>query len=217
MRLVDLTQPLRSGMPVYPGDPEVAVGPASDVAADGVAVSYLRLGSHTGTHLDAPAHVIAGGRTVDRIPLDRLCGPARVLRIEAGPGERIGIADLPALPRRLPRIVCVASGWDRAFGQETALRHPHLGLECAEELWARGARVLAVDTMSPDASWPPGASDLPVHRFWLGGDGVIVENLTRLTELPETAEVCFLPLLIAGGDGAPVRAFARAAPVRQQR
>ena len=63
-RLVDLSHPIRDGMPVYPGDPEVSIGPALTVDADGVDVARIRMGSHTGTHIDAPSHTVRGGRTM---------------------------------------------------------------------------------------------------------------------------------------------------------
>lgn len=228
MPLVDLSHPLTTGMPVYPGDPEVTFAPALTVAADGVAVERLDLGSHSGTHLDAPAHSIPGGRTVDRIPLELLWGPARVLRAVApAAGGLLGIADvaesggasgasgsdasadalLSALPDALPGIVCVATGWDAHFGGPLAERHPAVSLALAEALWARGARVLAVDTLSPDLT--VGGSGMPVHEFWLGNDGVIVENLTGLDAVPDEFELSLLPLRLAGIDGSPVRAVAR--------
>ncbi|MBK0419675.1 cyclase family protein [Leucobacter sp. CSA1] len=212
MTLVDLSRPVTSGMPVYPGDPEVRIDEALDIETDGVAVASLRMGSHTGTHLDAPSHSIAGGRTVDRIPLDLLCGEARVLRASSvGPGEGIVADHLDApLPAELPRIVLLGTGWDRAFGTPEALQHPHLAVEFARRLWDRGARVLGVDTFSPDPT-DPAATAMPVHEFWLGGDGVIVENLTGLLALPDRVEAALLPLRLAGVDGSPVRAVARIA------
>ncbi len=194
-------------MPVYPGDPEVSFAPELTIAADGVAVERLELGSHAGTHLDAPAHAVPGGRTVDQIPLERLWGPARLLRVSApSAGGSIGIAELD-LPAALPGIVCVATGWDAHFGTPRAEQHPALALELAAALWARGARVLAVDTLSPDAT--VGGGGMPVHDFWLGNDGVIVENLTGLGRVPEAFELAILPLRLAGIDGSPVRAVAR--------
>ena len=243
MRLVDLSHPLVSGMPVYPGDPEVTVEPALTVASDGVAVARLDLGSHAGTHLDAPAHSIIGGATVDEIPLELLTGEAVVLRVgpeHARPGEVFGIDRIAGgVPDRLPRIVLIAAGWDAHFGTEQGLRHPSLAPELAELLWERGARVLGVDVLSPDATdgaAPAGGSvgaggasaadteelgaapaGMPVHEFWLGRGGVIVENLTRLTELPATVQVSLLPLRIAGGDGSPIRAIAWVDEGREER
>ena len=207
MRFVDLSHPLATGMPVYPGDPAVTIAPAPTVAADGVAVARLDLGSHAGTHLDAPVHVIPGGRTVEEIPLARLWGEAFVARIDAAvPDTAIVAADASTLPTALPQIVCIDTGWDVHFGTDAALAHPYLALELAELLWERGARVLCVDTLSPDAM---GKESLPVHQFWLGNDGVIVENLRGLSEIPDSVELSVLPLRLDGIDGSPVRAVAR--------
>ncbi len=207
MHTVDLSQPIAAGMPVYPGDPEVTIAPALTVDADGVAVSRLDLGSHAGTHIDAPAHVRADGGPVDAIPLEWLWGEARVLRVAApGPECLVGPADLD-LPSALPRIVCIATGWDEHFGTETALAHPALSRDLAAALWDRGARVLGVDTLSPDPTG--GDAGMPVHELWLGRGGAIIENLAGLAHVPDVVELSVLPLRLLGIDGSPVRAVAR--------
>ena len=221
MRIVDLSHPLTTGMPVFPGDPSVTITPALSVAEDGVAVAHLSLGSHSGTHLDAPSHSIEGGRTVDQIPLELLQGDALVLQLRVPANHRITLADLPTpLPERLPQIVCIATGWDRFFSQTGAdpdavapemLAHPFLAPEFAAELWRRGARVLGGDALSPDPSGDLSDGTLPVHEIWLGQAGVIVENLTGLTELPERVEMILAPLPLTGVDGSPIRAMARVA------
>ncbi|MEJ6489900.1 cyclase family protein [Leucobacter sp. USCH14] len=213
MVIVDLSHPVTTGMPVYPGDPSVVISPALTVGADGVAVARLDMGTHTGTHLDAPAHSIDGGRTVDEISLELLVGPARVLRVgpsTAAAGESITLDRLAAaIPDHLPPIVCVATGWDVHFGGPAAEAHPSISLELARVLWERGARVLGIDCFSPDpTSGDDAAAGMPVHEFWLGGDGVIIENLARLTSLPEVVEMSLLPLHLAQGDGSPIRAVA---------
>ena len=211
--VVDLSHPVTTGMPVYPGDPAVSISPALTVGGDGVAVARLDMGTHTGTHLDAPAHSIDGGRTVDEISLELLVGLARVMRVGPSPvlaGETITRDRLAvAVPDHLPPIVCVATGWDARFGEAAAEAHPSISLELAHLLWERGARVLGVDCFSPDpTSTADAAAGMPVHEFWLGRDGVIVENLARLTSLPEDVEMSLLPLHLAGGDGSPIRAVA---------
>lgn len=224
LRAIDLTHPVATGMPVYPGDPEVRIDRALSVAEDGVEVASLALGSHSGTHLDAPSHSIPGGRTVDELPLEWLSGAARVLRASAPPSSEIGPGDLE-LPDRLPLIVCVATGWDRWFTSEgfasgEARRHPWIAPALAQELWRRGARVLGVDALSPDPTRDQaagsgttspddaGASEMPVHEFWLGGGGIIVENLARLDLVSDDTEMSLLPLCLAGVDGSPIRAVA---------
>jgi kynurenine formamidase len=221
--MLDLSHPITAGMTVYPGDPEVRSREALSVAADGVAVTELHLGSHTGTHIDAPSHTIRGGRTIDEVPLDALSGDALVLRADrAGEcrpidGEMLGLERFDAVPP----IVAICTGWDRHFGGELALRHPFLAVEAAERLWCLGMRVLVVDTLSPDptaveAGPPPATADrplavpdpLPVHTVVLGGGGAIVENVRGLDALGERARLGIFPLPLAGADGAPARVVA---------
>lgn len=211
MVLIDLSHPITAGMPVYPGDPQVAVTTALNIDDDGAAVARLELGTHTGTHLDAPAHTIPGGRTVDQLDLTLLDGEACILPVQTDQTEslqeqQLDASDLRSLPAELPRIVCIATGWDQYFHAALHEHHPYLGLELAQELWRRGARVLGVDTLSPDPTSKP--AEFLVHEFWLGNDGIIVENLRQLTELPDRVHMTMLPLPLTGLDGSPVRAVA---------
>jgi len=204
----DLSHPLGSGMQVYPGDPGVEFAVALELERDGAAVTALHLGSHTGTHVDAPAHTVAGGRTLDRVALDELVGEALILRVD-GLGDRdvVTTAMLGELPERVPAIVVVDTGWARHFGTERALRHPSLDVGAARLLAERGMHVLGVDTLSPDPTDPHGTSEFPVHEVVLGGDGLIVENLTGLDGLPSRVRIGVFPLRLAV-DGAPARAVA---------
>lgn len=207
-------------MPVVPGDPEVEIGTALRYEPDGVWVSHLALGSHSGTHVDAPAHLLAGGRTVDQLTLDELCGPATVLGLEGlGPDDPITAARLSAVAEADPVtgqtpptrvLVCT--------GAEAGLPHPYLTEDAARWLWDAGVRLLGIDTPSPDH---PAADGLPVHRVFLGGDGVLVENLTGLDTFRPLADggpladwaapitLGVYPLPLAGRDGAPARVVAR--------
>ncbi|GGI43789.1 kynurenine formamidase [Agromyces flavus] len=204
----DLSHPIADGMMVYPGDPGVHLAPALELERDGAAVTSVRMGSHTGTHVDAPAHTVAGGRTMDAVGLDELVGDALVIRV-AGLEDRatVGVADLGDLPERVPAIVVLDTGWAAHFGSERALRHPALSAEAARELVDRGMRVLAVDTLSPDPTDAAGTTDFPVHEIVLGADGLIVENLANLDGLPPRVRIGIFPVRL-GTDGAPVRAVA---------
>jgi arylformamidase len=78
MPIIDLSQPIEDGMPVYPGDPAVRVQVAHTYEREGWLLRDLRMGSHTGTHVDAIAHMHPDGPTLDDLPLSRFCGPAVV-------------------------------------------------------------------------------------------------------------------------------------------
>lgn len=212
--MIDLSHTIRTGMPVYPGDPSVDVHPALTLDADGVAVASLHLGSHSGTHLDAPAHTVPGGRTLDEIPLEELTGEALILRIDATAREAITLDQVRSAlgaVDTVPRIVTIHTGWDRFFGEAKYLEHPYLAAEAADLLWSLGMRILAVDTLSPDRTPLEGEpfEGFPVHDIVLGRDGLIVENLTGLDQVAGSrARVGVFPLKLGPVDGAPVRAVA---------
>ena len=211
MGCVDLTHPVSSGMQVYPGDPQVKIRRALTITQDGVEVSELQLGSHTGTHFEAPCHSIEGGRTTSEVPLDELVGEALVVQIpDLAAGEEIRWHRLDGqVPGNVPAIVVVATGWARHFGTEAYLDHPVLSRAAADELVHRGMRVLAVDTLNPDRTLQPAETfSLAVHELVLGSDGLIVENIRHATTLPASCQVGFFPLKLSGTDGAPVRAVA---------
>jgi len=210
VRLVDLSQPVAPGMPVFPGDPEVTAEPALDVVRDGCAVTAWRLGGHSGTHVDAPSHVVPGGADLDALDLGLFTGPAVVVDVRgAGPGERIGWDAFAGQQTDLGSgvVVLVRTGWDARWGRASYAEQPWLDVEVAERLVAAGVRTLGVDALSPDAT---GSTDLAVHHVVLGVGGVLAENLRGLGAVQAMARprVALLPLRLAGGDGAPVRAVA---------
>ncbi|MFB7873857.1 cyclase family protein [Nocardia sp. NPDC056064] len=212
MRLIDLTVPIHTGMPVYPGDPEVLLEPALRVATDGVNVLRVHLGSQTGTHVDAPAHLGDDLPTLDELPLHRFTGPALVVDARsAGPHGALGpeYFDRPVHPGA---VVLIATGWSAHWGTDAYHLHPSLTPAAAEALVAAGIRTIGIDAPSIDA---PDAHSLPAHRILCGAHAVIAENLTGLDQLldaqlaGEPIEVTLFPLPLTGADGAPVRAVAR--------
>ncbi|MFA5606901.1 MAG: cyclase family protein [Leucobacter sp.] len=215
--MIDLSHPIFSGMQVTPGDPAVQVSPALTRDRDGVEVAELTFGSHTGTHVDAPAHLIDGRRTLDAFSLDELVGDALIIdvvdRVREGSLIDAALVELERFDD-IPRIVVIATGWDRWFGSENYLRHPRLDPGLVAELLKRGMRVLAVDMPSVDrdeaeTADTTGSSDgLPVHRLVLEADGLIVENLRGLDALGGRARIGIFPLPLAGADGAPARVVA---------
>ncbi|MEU8031354.1 cyclase family protein [Streptomyces sp. NPDC049099] len=217
---LDLSVPVVTGMPVYPGDPEVMVSPALSAAADGVNVLRLHLGSQSGTHVDAPYHVDDAWPRLDELPLERFAGPAVVADVRGLPARAPITPGLlaPALSRLRLRpctILLLATGWSAYWGTINYLAHPWLTPETAELLVEAGVRTVAVDALSVDPTPQPGepvtGSGLPAHRVVCGTGGVVAENLTGLERLVDAwdVEVFLFPLHLPGADGAPVRAVAR--------
>lgn len=223
-RLVDLSVPVTTGMPVYPGDPLVSLTPALTAPVDGVNVLRLDMGTHTGTHVDAPFHVDDGLPTLDDLHLERFHGEVVVVDAR-GTAPREGLE--PVLFEEYARegvIVLVATGWSRHWGTDTYRDHPHLTRESAELLVSAGVRTVGIDAFSVDKTpaadappppGPPSADDYPAHHVLCGACAVIAENLAHLDTLldaqmaGERIEVSLLPVRLAAADGAPVRAVAR--------
>jgi kynurenine formamidase len=212
-RVIDLAHSLRAGMPVYPGDPPVSLTVLDSTATPSQAgerhlnVSQLHAGLHAGTHMDAPFHFLEGGRTIDRVALERCAGSA--LRVTLPAGLHRGHIEADHLIDRRDQIAAVRrvvlnTGWYHRWGApEYFTEHPVLSGGAAQFLVDCGVELVGVDTPSVDL--PP----YPAHLTLLGNDVLIVENLTNLDAIPsDVFELVALPLRIDGRDGSPVRAVA---------
>ncbi|WP_414684105.1 cyclase family protein [Microbacterium sp.] len=208
--LRDLIHPIRDGMMVYPGDPGVSIGVGLSLAKDGVEVARIEMGSHTGTHVDAPATPCRMGGGLRRMSLSmspwaRLSCCALLRRVPARRmGSRSRRFDGGAVPDALPRIVIVDAGRAQWFGSERALRHPFMSASAARELSGREMRVLALDTLSPDAT---GERSSPCTRSCSVGMGRSSRTCAGSKGCRGRVEVGFFPLRLSG-DGASVRAIA---------
>lgn len=205
-RIVDLTLTIESAMR------GVAIEPAKRLETDGWNATTLSLYSHCGTHMDAPRHFLADGRTIDDIPLAACIGPAKVLN--ANPVEP---RELITPERLAPWQDTIARGDRLLLRTDWSLRRntpeyrdalPRIDLRLAQWLADRGVALVGVE--------PPSVADVnnreevtAVHRVLLEAGIVIVEGLTNLSELQsETVDLIVLPLKIHQGDGSPVRAVA---------
>jgi len=217
MSIIDLTHSLSASVSVCPGHPKFEQKPVMTLAKNLANVQSISFGSHTGTHIDAPFHFFADGRTVDKLDLDMLVAPAVVIDVR-GKQARDRITwekDLASYAPRLKAgiILLFCTGWSKFWGQATYPDHPYLDVEAARKLVEMGIRVIGSDTLSPD-EFILHKDDVPcfdVHRVILGAGGVIAENLNNLESLLEMNEVpmvSLLPLKLDGCDGSPIRATA---------
>ncbi|HEV8623915.1 MAG TPA: cyclase family protein [Acidimicrobiia bacterium] len=189
--IIDISLPIGPDTPVWPGDPPVLVEAVARVAdGDPADVSRLVLGTHTGTHVDPPAHFLPGTATVDALPLDVLVGPAVVAELPAGPIDGAALESL-ALAEGSTRVLLKT-------GRDAGALTP----DGAAWLVERGVRLVGGDTLSIE----PETSDYPVHRILLGAGVVIVEGLDLTAVTPGSYQLVCLPLRIVDGDGAPARA-----------
>ncbi len=205
--LLDLSHPITPDMSLFPGTPPPEQRPLAAVETDGWRETALRLTSHTGTHLDAPAHVLPGGRTLDQFPLDAFCGSART--VDCTGQTAIGPDFLRAgLSEQRPDFVLLRTGWDRFWGTPDYLSgFPVLTEAGARFLAGLGLKGVGVDALSFD---PADSAELPIHHILLGAGLLQLENLAGLDRLTgRAAELFLFPLPWPDADGGPVRAVAR--------
>jgi len=209
MNIIDLSHPLAETMPVYPGAEPPRITTACTIEGHGFSEKSIRFHGHTGTHVDAPAHLLLGAATLDRIEAGRFIGPGCVLDVSGVRGRRIGIADLEKDEERLAKaeFAILCSGWEKNWGKASYLTgFPVLSEEAALRLAKFGLKGVGADMISVDEMH---STALPVHKIFMSRDMIIVENLTGLEGLIglDFLFSC-LPLNITGGDGSPVRAVA---------
>ena len=207
MRLVDLSHPIVSGMPQWPGDRQpLRVVRLSEHGSGSPESSRVEFGCHIGTHVDAPRHFLAGAGGVDDLPLDRFAGPALVVR----PGPDVPPGPLPAavldgVGLSGIEFVLFDTGWARHWGQPRYYQDwPWLSPELAGCLAGAGLKGVGVDTPSLD-----GFTGHRAHDICAAAGMVNLENLANLPALPPRGfHVLALPLKLAATEASPVRAAA---------
>ncbi len=208
MRIVDLTHELSDDMAIFPGLPRPTFRPIAVVERDGYAMSEYHLLNHIGTHVDAPAHQVAGGATLDEIPLERLVTDAVTIDVSQREPGSIGLAELkPHLAGiREGDLVFLYSDNARNYGSDaywTGWSFPDA--EAARALIERGISGIGFDGPSAD---PVDSTTFDLHRVWLSAGRLILENLTNLDELPARVPVVVAPMKVRKANGAPARIFA---------
>ncbi len=206
--------PLDATTPFYPGDPEPRMCAATTIAREGVNVMRLDLGSHSGTHCDAPFHFLEDGLKLDELPLERFVGPGVVVDCTGlDPRTPIGWDRFEPHAERLTEgaIVLLHTGWDVHRESDAFFDHPFLNGDAGRELVAAGVRTVGIDAINLDET-PEGALDreaFPCHAAISRAGGVIVENLVDLGAIDFADPwISVLPLRVPGADGAPTRAVA---------
>lgn len=201
-KLLDVSVALAAGMPAYPGNPDFELQPIKRIAEGGSSNnSRLVLGTHTGTHVDAPRHFFDGGAGADELALDLLLGRARVVEIQKRGG--IVAQDLEAAGLREDLRVLFKTPnsalWNSpGFHEE----YTHLTESAARYLVDQGVKVVGIDYLSVEQFKKAGA---PAHRALLSEGVIIIEGLNLAEAEPGMYELYCLPLRIVGGDGAPAR------------
>jgi kynurenine formamidase len=211
--LVDLSQPLRNDQPTIAGDPAVWIRSSASHERDGYVVTELQLGTHSGTHMDAPYHFLPEGERLDRYAVTRFVGQGIVLDLRGLDPDTV--IEASAVSGALDTAGTLAPGsfavlwlgWDSHFGTDHMWRNPYLSVDAGKLLADKGIGLLGTDAPSVDRTAVRSA--YPIHRLLLARDILVVENLRGLEQLGAgPATFGFFPLLVADTEGAPVRAVA---------
>ena len=205
--IIDISTPLDSPIPVWPGDPTPRVHRLMSLeAGDEATVSAIEMCVHTGTHIDAPAHFLESGAKLGDIPLDYFIGPVWVKTFEGTDigAEALEAADIPLQCKRLLLRTQNSSLWEKGdkFNPDFVALTP----EGAEWIVERGIDLVGIDYLSIERYQEPGHR---THQILLEAGVVIIEGLNLSQAEPGNYELLCLPLRLDDAEGAPARAVLR--------
>jgi len=204
---IDISVPVQNGMVHWPKDPEIQVERIMDISRGDVCnVSHLSLGAHTGTHMDAPLHFIANGKSIDALPFEATIGAARVIQIadkESIKPQELQQQRIKAGERILFKTRNSEQSWrSNAFDEDFV----YISKEGAQFLAERKVRTVGVDYLSVGGYKRDGVE---THHALLGAGIWVIEGLNLATVKPGEYELICLPLKLQGAEGAPARALVR--------
>jgi kynurenine formamidase len=200
MKIVDLSVPVNENTPVYPGDPKTVIKPAGVFDKDGFNDHLISIGTHVGTHIDAPFHMVSGGKKLDEIPIEHFVGRGCYINAQNGFDlEAIKQADI-----REGDIVLFHTGIiNRYHKPDYYENYPEIPKEVANYLVEKQVKMVGMDMSGPDH--PPHN----IHKILLGGGVLIIENLTNLNQLADKSFTVYALPIKLNLDGAPARVIAQ--------
>ncbi len=215
MRLLDLSHEITSNMPVYPGTPQPQLQPANTLEQDGFRETLLQISSHTGTHMDAPSHMLPEGQSLSDMPIDKFFGLALLVDVTHLKGKKIEASFLKAFAERLAdaKFLVFKTGYQQLWGKEEYFTgYPTLTEEAAQWLGNFALNGVGTDAISLDEIT---TTEYPIHKILFSHNMVIVENLNQLDRLNDGISkihggyflLSAMPLKYADADGSPLRAI----------
>ena len=211
MNVIDLTHLIAEDMPVYPGTEQPKLTPANSYEVDGFKETLFTMFSHTGTHMDPPAHLFAGRTTLDGFPIDQFVGKALVIDCrDVGLGGTIGMEYIDRVREKADaaEFLLFMTGWDQYWGKpEYFGEYPYVTAEVVDYLLATKKKGIGLDTIGLD---PIADENLTLHKqLFTAGESVVIENLRNLDLCGDDLfTFAALPLRWENADGSPIRAIA---------
>ncbi|AKA48334.1 metal-dependent hydrolase [uncultured archaeon] len=210
-RVIDLTNEVKTFMPVWPSAPLPEIKPVGIVSRDSYNVETISALSHSGTHIDAPYHFDEKGDTVDRIDLKTLVGEGYCLIVKEDEKHEIKLSEIKDKWKSEydGKIILLNTGWSkkRAFTKEWLYEFPGLSMEAAEFLYDHKIKLVGIDTLGMD---PYVHEGFDVHHFLLKKGVVFIEDMAHLEDLEEGKKylISALPLKLYEGSGSMARVVA---------
>ncbi len=200
MKYVDLSVVLSEETPIYPGDAPVKIEPAGVIERDGFNDHVVLINTHVGTHIDAPLHMIEGGKTLDQVPVERFIGRGVLIPV----GKAFDFEVLEKADIQEGDIVLFYTGMSEHYhGPSYFEDYPAMSAGMAQYLVDKNVKMVGVDTGSIDNQ-----GDFPIHKLLLESGVLIIENLANLEQLVDRQfKVYALPIKLSL-DGAPARVIA---------
>jgi arylformamidase len=209
MRVIDLSQVIEENMPVYPGTAQPVLDAACTVESCGFYERRLVVWSHTGTHMDAPAHILADGAMLDQMPAQSFVGRGCVVDTREFAGQEVSLEYLKEHGEIIKQadFMLLRTGWDAHWGKDAYYSgYAVLSNQAAKWLAGLGLKGMGMDCISPDGPEP---TDYQVHKTLFAAGMVMIENLCKLDQLPQAGFwFSCLPLKLKDADGSPLRAVA---------
>jgi arylformamidase len=208
MIVIDLTQTISSTMPVYPGTEPPVITQANTIEKDGFAEKLISFFSHTGTHIDAPGHIIQSKFTLDMFSVDKFIGMGVVIDLCESKANVIEKVYLERFSKEIEAsdFILFYTGWDKKWGNVDYFNgFPILSKDSTEWLSVCKIKGVGFDCISAD---PVESHNLTNHNILLNKNIVIIENLCNLKKLIGYKFLfSCLPLKIENSDGSPIRAI----------
>ena len=206
MKLIDISVPLDTSLPTYPGNTPFSLEGIKRMArGDTSNLSTLHMSAHAGTHVDAPRHFYDDGAGTDALPLEMLMGRVRVIEVTSRKG--IAAEDLAPIDLSEDIRVLIKTHNSRLWSSpEFHTEYVGVTESGAKHLVEHGIKVVGVDYLSVEEFRKAGA---PAHRVLLGAGTIVIEGLNLREVEPGIYDMCCLPLRVVGSDGAPARVVLR--------
>lgn len=193
---IDLSITLNESTPIYPGDPKTVIKPAGVWEADGYRDHYVSIGTHVGTHIDAPMHMLEDGISLDQIPIDHFIGRGRYVQVDGDSFEAIKATDIQE-----GDIVLFRTGMSDKYSDPVYFEnYPAMSEEIAEFLVKTKVKMVGVDACSVDNQ-----EGFPIHKILLAGNVLVIENLINLGQLADKKFTVYALPVNLQIDGAPAR------------